>query len=181
MVPFVLFCALAPPMSLRGINTGVVLGNPPVLQISAPCQRCSGSSGSAQCNWIDTGVQSGNRLDCFQGPLDRGLLPCAGDEKRQEGAEGRRESMSHKVKGAVQELAEDVATLCKHPVYLSTVAGQTLYTGQLPCPQAPSGLPLLTCRACAAGEPIMTVCRTLPVAGMCSCAKHTGVSWSSSA
>lgn len=75
------------------------------------------------------------------GPLGRGLLLCAGGEKRREGAEGRKESLSHKMKGAVQELAEDVATLCKHPVYLSTVAGQTLYTGQLPCPQPPQSGP----------------------------------------
>ena len=40
------------------------------------------------------------------------------------------------IKGAVQELAQDVATLCIHPVYISTIAGQTLYTGELlprPC------------------------------------------------
>ena len=35
------------------------------------------------------------------------------------------------IKGAVQELAQDVATLCIHPVYISTIAGQTLYTGEL--------------------------------------------------
>ena len=39
-----------------------------------------------------------------------------------------------RIKGAVQELAQDVATLCIHPVYISTIAGQTLYTGALlPC------------------------------------------------
>ena len=129
---------------------------PSCTENSAPCQQCFNSSGSAQCNSMDTRGQRGSSLDCFQGPLDRGLLLCAGGEKRREGAEGRKESLSHKMKGAVQELAEDVATLCKHPVYLSTVAGQTLYTGQLPCPQAPSELPLLTCKACAAGEVIMT-------------------------
>ena len=36
-----------------------------------------------------------------------------------------------RIKGAVQELAQDVATLCIHPVYISTIAGQTLYTGGL--------------------------------------------------
>lgn len=44
-------------------------------------------------------------------------------------AEGGKGKFSGKIKGAVQELAQDVATLCVHPVYVSTVAGQTLYTG----------------------------------------------------
>ena len=42
---------------------------------------------------------------------------------------GGKQSLWGKLKGAVQELAGDVVTLCSHPVYLSTVAGQTLYTG----------------------------------------------------
>lgn len=41
-----------------------------------------------------------------------------------------RKRLAGKLKGAVQELASDVVTLCSHPVYLSTVAGQTLYTGK---------------------------------------------------
>ena len=41
-----------------------------------------------------------------------------------------RKGLAGKLKGAVQELAGDVVTLCRHPVYLSTVAGQTLYTGK---------------------------------------------------
>ena len=41
---------------------------------------------------------------------------------------------ARQIKGAVQELAQDVATLFTHPVYISTIAGQTLYTGApLPC------------------------------------------------
>ena len=43
---------------------------------------------------------------------------------------GGKQSLWGKLKGAVQELAGDVVTLCSHPVYLSTVAGQTLYTGK---------------------------------------------------
>ena len=31
--------------------------------------------------------------------------------------------------GAVREVGEDLVTVCRHPVYVCTVGGQTLYTG----------------------------------------------------
>ena len=46
-------------------------------------------------------------------------------------AEAGQKRPAGQIKGAVQELAQDVATLCTHPVYISTIAGQTLYTGAL--------------------------------------------------
>ena len=46
-------------------------------------------------------------------------------------AEAGQKRPAGQIKGAVQELAQDVATLCIHPVYISTIAGQTLYTGGL--------------------------------------------------
>ena len=55
---------------------------------------------------------------------------------------GGKQSLWGKLKGAVQELAGDVVTLCSHPVYLSTVAGQTLYTGDCLSPTHPSAWPL---------------------------------------
>lgn len=59
----------------------------------------------------------------------------AGNGKRVDAAVGGTQSLWGKLKGAVQELAGDVVTLCSHPVYLSTVAGQTLYTGKGPSPE----------------------------------------------
>ncbi len=62
----------------------------------------------------------------------------AGNGKREDAAANSKQSLWEKLKGAVQELAGDVVTLCSHPVYLSTVAGQTLYTGTCPSPTHPS-------------------------------------------
>ena len=59
---------------------------------------------------------------------------------------GGKQSLWGKLKGAVQELAGDVVTLCSHPVYLSTVAGQTLYTGDLPLSYSPIRLAAVTPR-----------------------------------
>ena len=57
---------------------------------------------------------------------------CADNDKREDIAVGGKQRLWGKIKGAVCELAGDVVILCSHPVYLSTVAGQTLYTGEAP-------------------------------------------------
>ncbi len=62
MVPFVLFCALAPPMSLRGMDTGVVVCNPPGLKT----QHCSDSLAVSNATPMDTGGHRGSRVDCFR-------------------------------------------------------------------------------------------------------------------
>ena len=58
------------------------------------------------------------------------MVLCADNGKKEEVAVGGKQRLWGKLKGAVQELAGDVVILCSHPVYLSTVAGQTLYTGE---------------------------------------------------
>ena len=53
----------------------------------------------------------------------------AGTAGEDEVADNGQKRPAGKLEGAVRELAQDVATLCIHPVYISTIAGQTLYTG----------------------------------------------------
>lgn len=56
------------------------------------------------------------------------------------GAEGkgRAQRWGANAKALVQEAAQDVVTLFRHPVYVCTIAGQTLYTGAplFPCGQS---------------------------------------------
>ena len=58
-------------------------------------------------------------------------MPAEGGEAHggKGGGRGRRWGAA---KGIVHEAGQDVGTLFRHPVYVCTIAGQTLYTGALP-------------------------------------------------
>ncbi len=50
--------------------------------------------------------------------------------------------------GALREVGEDLVTVCRHPVYVCTVGGQTLYTGASithSCRLSIKGMRLLNC------------------------------------
>lgn len=62
------------------------------------------------------------------------LQVCGATRAGAEGAEGKagRRASGASVKGLMKEAGEDLATLLRHPVYVCTILGQTLYTGAAP-------------------------------------------------
>ena len=73
--------------------------------------------------------------------------------------------------GAVQSFFRDIATLWRHPVYVFTVLGSTVYTGELP---QSSKLPFhasCSCinKVCTSHAHALPVLRVDPVTPPCSC------------
>ena len=147
MAPFVAFCALAPPIHLRGMSKGArhLAPNHDIVgaqfcvsrQIdgSWPLKTILMQMRTLTCNksWHCIGpilcfrhTYGGWPLeDKTDAEADRSPAAVAADMK------GPREWGTGLV-GAVKEAASDLVTVCRHPVYVCTIGGQTLYTGMGP-------------------------------------------------